>query len=394
MKVENIRIKVSESLWNLTGFKKSIISECKVDEYHAKIIGVLLLLVGVYATLAWAFFFQTVTENLLIPMIAGLFMGFFIVSFDRALIASLSSGKTNFYGLGFRLILAILLGIFLSQPMILKFYQPEIKREAHILFDKKNLERKVALEKLHKVELADFESQKKELQFELDKKSETLLNAESDFKKEMDGTGGTGKTGYSVISKQKEKIFEGHKEGFVALQKRNLPQIENIQNQINSINKDIANDMVSFTKSNAVFGTLIQAEALQSLLVKDATGVLKTRYYLLVFILTLIELSALIAKMLFKTSGYKSKIKLINDLEVTTSENDREISIAKLNKYKELALVNELASIEKFFEASKENNQEHIKNRLNGSKESKDISLKQHWQKFKEMSLINENLSI
>ena len=82
--------KVREILWNLAGFKKDIIKTCKVDSYHAGIIGTLLFIVGIYSALAWTFFFQTVTANPFMPVVAGLFMGFYIVSFDRALIASMS----------------------------------------------------------------------------------------------------------------------------------------------------------------------------------------------------------------------------------------------------------------------------------------------------------------
>src|SRR5688572_11446752 len=121
---------MNDFLWNIAGFKRNIIATCKIDKYHASVIGALLLMVGIYATIAWSFFFQTLHANPVLTILAGVFMGAFIVSFDRALIASMASGKTNIFSLGFRLLLAILLGIFLSQPIILKLYEPEIKRES------------------------------------------------------------------------------------------------------------------------------------------------------------------------------------------------------------------------------------------------------------------------
>jgi len=140
---------LNEFLWSLTGFKKDIISNRKVDSHYALIIGTLLLIVGIYASFAWTFFFQTVSSTPLIPAAAGLFMGFYIISFDRALIASMSTGNSNIFSIGFRLILAVLLGVFLAQPMILKFYQNDIKREAQILVDKKNQERKKIFENIY-----------------------------------------------------------------------------------------------------------------------------------------------------------------------------------------------------------------------------------------------------
>jgi len=183
LKNKNTKDFINNLFWNLGGFKKSIISQCKVDEYHAKIIGLMLFLVGVYATIAWFFFFQTVSQSVLVSLIAGLFMGFFIVSFDRALIASLSSGKTKVYGLVFRLLLAVLLGVFLSQPIILKLYEPEIIREAQILSDKKVQERQLELKKIYQIELNDYKSQKEVLQTQLNNKLALLNVSESDFKK-------------------------------------------------------------------------------------------------------------------------------------------------------------------------------------------------------------------
>ena len=146
--------KLNGYLWNLSGFKKEIIRESKVDGYHATVIGVLLLVVGVYAMFAWTFFFQTVSDNAFVPIVAGIFMGFYIISFDRALIASMSSGKINIFSVIFRLVLATLLGVFLAQPMILKFYENDVKRESQIIVDIKNQDSKKELEAIYATDLS------------------------------------------------------------------------------------------------------------------------------------------------------------------------------------------------------------------------------------------------
>lgn len=346
-------------------------------------------MVGIYATMAWFFFFQTVSNTFLLPMIAGLFMGFFIVSFDRALIASLASGKTNIYSLGFRLLLALLLGIFLSQPIILKLYEPEIMREAQILSDKKVLERKSELEKIHQLELTNYKTQKDVLKTQLDDKLVLLIEAESDFKKEMDGTGGTGRWGYSTVSKLKEKILDRHRIAYENLQLRNNPQIDSLQSKIEAVNSKVVTAMQDYQKNNAVFGTLIQAEALVSLISKEESGSLKMRYYLLVVILTLIELSALIAKLLFKMRSYKSKVSLISDEEVTINEDNKEIALAKLAEYKIQTLESEVALYRKFFETSKEVNHQKVNELISEWQSTKNTSLKSYWRRFKEMLIIN-----
>jgi uncharacterized protein DUF4407 len=389
LEAEKRKDTINTILWNLGGFKKSVITQCKVDEYHAKIIGLMLILVGVYATIAWFFFFQTVSHSVVISLIAGLFMGFFIVSFDRALIASLSSGKTKVYGLIFRLLLAILLGVFLSQPIILKLYQPEIMREVQILSDKKVQERQSELEKIHQLELNNFKTQKDVLQTQLNDKLALLTVAESDFKKEMDGTGGTGRWGYSTVSKLKEKILERHREEYKNLQARNGPQMDSLQSKIEAINNNMAVAMNDYQKNNATFGTLIQAEALGSLISKEGANSLKMRYYLLVVILTLIELSALISKMLFKMPSYKSKVSLISDEEVTTNEDTKEIALAKLAEYKIQILEKDVNLYRKFFESSKEINNKKVSDLTSEWQSEKQSSFKDYWTKFKERLIIS-----
>lgn len=382
---------IKKFLWNISGFKKEVIRTCKVDSYHAQIIGTLLLIVGIYATLAWSFFFQTVTANPVMPFVAGLFMGFFILSFDRALIASMSAGKIKIPSIIFRLLLATVLGIFLAQPMILKFYEKDISREAQILVDKKNQERKKELEVQYKSDLDGLNKQKADLETGLNTEAQLLNRAEQDFKSEMDGSGGTGKWGYNTVSIQKEKILNKHREDYGKMSDSLRPRIDTIQSQINKLNDKIGKDFEAFKQGNTMFGTLIQVEALQSLLAKDKTGSLRMRYYLLAFILALIELSALIAKMLFSMKSYRAKVSFITEEEVGTSENDKEILLGKLEEYKNLTKEHESELIRKFFTDTKNVNNAKLDKLIAEWNDNPDGTYKEFWELFKKKFIINDN---
>lgn len=104
--------KLNRFFWAISGHQREIIAETKVDNYRATIVGAILLMVGIYASLAWTFFFSTVLESFIPAIICGLFAGFFILLFDRALICSISYGKRNIWALGFRFLLALILGVF------------------------------------------------------------------------------------------------------------------------------------------------------------------------------------------------------------------------------------------------------------------------------------------
>lgn len=334
--------KLQNWLWNIAGFKKEVINECKVDQFHASVISLLLIMVGIYATLAWTFFFQTATPNIWLAVLGGLFMGAFIVSLDRALIASLASGKANGILLLFRLSLALLLGVFLSQPMILKLYEPEIQREAQILKDQKEFERKAELEKLYAGAIQNEKSKLTKLENQLTTKEQTLRKSEEDFKKEMDGSGGTGKWGYSVVAKQKEKIFNNHLKEYTDLKATTPLRIQKSQAKLDSIYNTIDSEMAIYSSENQHFGTLIQVAALGAVLDKDETGALKQRYYLLSIILILIELSALIAKLLFRMDSYKQKMMLQTEQELANLRVEKDIAMSRLEKFREIALERDL----------------------------------------------------
>ncbi len=388
MKQDTSRRSLQSYIWTFVGVEKDIIKDCKTDRFHATVIATLLFLVGVYAILAWTFFFQNVTDNIFVAIIGAIFMGTFIVCFDRALIASLSAGKSTYASLGFRLILALLLGVFLAQPMILKMYEPEVKREAQILMDQKVLERKAEYAKIYETEMTELSDQKLALESQLNLKTQALATAENDFKTEMDGSGGTERYGYSTVAKQKEKILKRHESEYATLLATNTPQINQIQNDITALQAKITIETESFGTENAKMGTMIQAAALKSLIDKDETHTLRNRFLLLTLILTLIELSALIAKMLFRMESYRSQIALINTHEIRRAEVDEELFLAKIDKYRELALHNEIDIMEDFYSKSRDINDEKLDGLLEEWKTSEDGTLKGYWQEFEKKFLV------
>lgn len=341
---------VNRFLWAISGHQRDIIQETKVDNYRATVVGAILLMVGIYATLAWTFFFSTVMESRLLALLCGMFAGFFILLFDRALICSISYGKKNFWALSFRFALALILGIFLAQPIILKLYEPDIKREAAILVDKKNQERKKEIEQLYGKEVTDLQARKKEINDAIANKQEQLLINEDAFKKEMDGSGGTGRWGYHTVSQKKESIYKKDLAELEELKKQAQPELKTIDTRLDTIQADINRQLKSFVSATQNQGFLIQAEALQSLLKSDKTNTLVSRYYLLMVILTLIELSALISKLILETGSYGRKVDYYIDKEKKEIEADKELFNNKIDNYRNLTLERETSIIKEFFE--------------------------------------------
>ena len=390
---------VEQFLLYLAGYKQSIIDECEVDKHNAKIIGTVLFCVWIYATVAWFFFFQTVFEGWGIPAFMGFFMGFFILAFDRALIASLSETdkkkdetqkdkwnkffdlfKKIKWGILFRFGLAVLLGIFLSQPMILKFYKPDIDREAKLLKEEKVKEYKYTLDSLYLREIRELQSDIKRENGNIETAFKNAQNAEQIFNDEQDTRGGTGIYGYGTVAKNKEQDKNRYLREYNTIKVASNVIIKNRENKIDSINNSIKLQVDSFKINTPISGTLIQAESLQSLIKKDKTNTLRFRYVLLALILTLIELSALISKFLFKTESYQSQVSSKKAIEVENSESNKRISLHSLNKFEVKLKESVTETINNFFNNIKPSNAEKIqklidewRNTIDEQKSYKDV---------------------
>jgi hypothetical protein len=377
-------------LWNLSGHQKEIISRTEVDRYKAEIVGSLLLMVGVFASLAWTFFFSTVIPNIWISALCGIVAGFFILLFDRALICSLSYGNKNIWALSFRFALALLLGVFLSQPIILKLYEPDIRREAAILIDKKNQERKSELEKVYTSELELLKISRDRIYNSLDEKHKQLVVNEEAFKKEMDGSAGTGRWGYNTVSQKKEAIYLKDLDEYKNMVTKSDPELKWINARLDSLQTKIDMQFSQYARINETQGFLIQAEALQSLLNKDETHTLRNRYILLLVILTLIELSALISKLILNTSSYAKKVELRIEEEIHHSEIDKELSYNKLDTYKRLTLEREQKTIEVFFEKTHAINEKKVNEIIEEWAGSKEQGYKEAWASFWEKLILHD----
>jgi hypothetical protein len=385
-----VREVIRDFLWTISGHQKEIMMETKVDGFRAMVIGAILLLVGIYATLAWTFFFSTVVKNGWLSLCCGMFAGIFIVLFDRALICSLSSGNKSISALSFRFLLAIILGVFLAQPIILKLYEPDIKREAVILIDKKVQERASELDTLYSKEVNSLKSRKEELVLLLTQKQQQLIENEHSFKAEMDGSGGTGHWGYQTVSQKKESIYKKDLAEYEKLRTEYEPEINQLVKKLEGIQDNINAQLIQYKETNQNQGFLIQSEALISLISKDKTHTLRDRYWLLVVILLLIELSALIAKLILETKSYGAKVGFAIEKELKHVETDREIFLAKQETYKRLLLQRETNVIEDFFSKTETTKDLKIEKLTEEWKSSDTQTYKETWDRLNDRLVIHD----
>src|SRR6476660_10449096 len=80
----------TEFLWWLSTAEKEILVDSVIDRNRYRIIGMTVLATWAFATFTWTYFFSTIVDSILLAAGLGLFMGFIILTIDRALLKGIT----------------------------------------------------------------------------------------------------------------------------------------------------------------------------------------------------------------------------------------------------------------------------------------------------------------
>lgn len=297
----------SKFLWWLATADAAILKDCPTDKERYRIIGIAVLVTWMFATLAWGYFFSTVVEDDLVIAGLAIFFGFAILSIDRSLIAAMSrnGGKPQFLPVAFRLVLAVTIGLFISQPVVLMLFKKDI--DAQMVLDRQG-----KLDHFRTEQAALNAARTQPLQQEINTYKSQLLQKQEQVKdykdgyiRETDGTGGSGRIGESAVAKVKKNEYLKSEEELRKLTKDLDSRRLEKEVQLAIIHKEdsIKEQAYLATLTN---GFLSQIEALNTL--TEEHPPLKQRYRLIVFIITLIEIMPLLTKLLMPKGEYDEKL--------------------------------------------------------------------------------------
>ncbi len=349
-------------LWWLSTAEKELLAECMVDRNRYRIIGTMVLGTWSFATLAWTYFWSTITTNWVLSILLGLFMGFIILTIDRALIKGINKfNKTKVAPVLLRSLLAITLGTFMAQPAILFMFDKEIRLQSSLDNEKRKRAKQQEVDSLHMKEKQELTQKKTTQQLQLLDKYAEVGKARAAYVQEIDGTGGTGKVGIKNIAIAKKNEYEK-----LDVEYRLLSGI--LQPNITAIDSNLVVIDATIKKENEIFagllnnGFLTRIEALSNLLKNNEA--LQLRYYLIITILMLIELMPVLAKTLIPSGTYDEKVKLREEMEkeVAAGNQMKERDLKEL--YNRLAKENDEAFLHHFFESTKSERQQKMKDKL------------------------------
>lgn len=368
-------------LWWLSTAEQELLADAVVDRNRYRIVGMTVLATWAFATMAWTYFFSTVTENLWLAIPLGFFMGFIILTIDRALIKGINKfNKNRLLPLLFRGLLAVTIGVFMAQPALLYMFKKEIRLQTSLDNEKKKQLKKQQLDSLYKNRKGELQVEKEKLLQENRSRYALVDAARNNFLSETDGSGGTGKVGIKDIAIAKRNEYQkldGEYQAYVAA---NQPRLLAVENELKGIEDNSKKEEQLFANyfNN---GFLTQIEALNNL-IKDNPA-LKYRYYLLVVILLLIELMPVIAKTLLPAGTYDEKVVLREDMEkeIAHSNTRKEQELKEL--YNSLAHQNDSEAITAFFNLTREDRQEKMKAFSSKWKEDDRQTFDGLWEKMK-----------
>jgi phosphate/sulfate permease len=377
-----------EFLWWLSTAEKELLAQCVVDRNRYRIIGTTVLATWSFATLAWTYFWNTITNNWFLSVLLGLFMGLIILTIDRALIKGINKfNKNKVTPLLLRGVLAVTLGTFMAQPAILFMFDKEIKLQASL----DNVVRKRAkqneLDSLYNPQKKILNAERVQLQHQIDSKYAEVSNARQQYIAEADGSGGTGKVGI-------EKIALAKKEEYEKLDNEYKNLLSSLQPGIAEVDSSLAEINAAIQKENDVFagflnnGFLTRIEALNNL-VKNNTA-LQWRYFLIVIILMLIELMPVLAKTLLPSGTYDEKVRLTEEMEKGVAESNQSKERQLKEMYNQLAKEKDEAFIKYFFSITEAERNEKMKMRLEKWAANHEESFDGFWDQLKKDMLTKQ----
>ena len=351
----------TEFLWWLSTAEKELLIDAVVDRNRHKIIGMTVLATWAFATLAWTYFFSTVAATIWFAIPLGLFMGFIILTIDRALIKGINKFSTQkLWPLLFRGLLAVTIGVFMAQPALLYLFNKEIKLQTSLDNEKRKKAKSLELNSLFKSKKETLLADKENLNKEAATKYADIIKAKDNFLAETDGSGGSGKVGIKTVAMAKKIEYLKLETAYQSLISTQLPAKNSIDIELKNIEETIKKEEVDFAKYFND-GFLTQSEALNNLI--ENNRALQFRYYLLVMILLLIELMPVIAKTILPSGTYDEQAMLQENMEKEIAQTCINQTKQLKEFYNDLAYQNDVEIMTAFFDLTK-------KDRINKIKEN------------------------
>ncbi len=294
-------------LWWMAAADPSLMKDCGPDRFRYSVIGYTVMATWLFATLAWGYFFSTLFDDILIILPAALFFGFIILTIDRGLIAGLNSngGKNKWLSLSLRLMLALTIGFFISQPVVLMLFEKDIDAHLPVVKEKKITAYTKQVRDENTVVLQQARAEIERIRGEQKVKEQEILDLKDAYIRETDGTGGSGKIGEYAIARVKKIAYLKAEEDLIAWKRSVQPALDSALAKEKTTEITIQQRIAEFDKG-LTDGFLTRIETLDDLMLVHPP--VKYRYRLVILLIMMIELMPLLTKLMMPSGLYEEKV--------------------------------------------------------------------------------------
>lgn len=294
-------------LWWMAAADPQLMKDCGPDRFRYSVIGYTVMATWIFATLAWGYFFSTLFDDILIVLPAALFFGFVILAIDRGLIAGLNSsgGKNRWLSLSLRLVLALTIGFFISQPVVLMLFEKDINGHLPIVKEKKIAAYTKQVRAENEIELQTARAEISRIRTEQKVKEQEILDLKNAYIRETDGTGGSGKIGEYTIARVKKMAYLKAEEDLVTWKRNVQPALDSALIREKKTEATIQSNITDFEKGLSD-GFLTRIETLDDLMLTHPP--VKYRYRLVIMLIMMIELMPLLTKLMMPSGLYEEKV--------------------------------------------------------------------------------------
>ena len=215
---------------------------------------------------------------------------------------------------------------------------------------------------------------------ELAVKYNAVSDARKNYLSESDGSGGTGRIGLKDIAIAKRNEYQKLDEEYKSLSQANQPRLLEIKTALEDINKRKQDALGAF-EMQFNNGFLTQIEALANMVKNN--DALRFRYYLVVFILLLIELMPVLAKAMLPKGTYAEKARLKEEMEIEIANSNKQKEQQLKELYNRLAYETDADAIAAFFSTTRDYRNEKMKDFSKSWKDENNQTFDGLWEKMK-----------
>lgn len=220
---------LNEFLWICAGVNRRVLRKCPTDYAKYAGVGGTILFTAILASISGGYaiykvfadeilnkvtnMYETDTHAVIIAAVFGVIWGLMIFNLDRFMVNTMYSDGTHritseeWKGARPRLVLAVFIGIVISTPIELRLFKDKIGLEVRSA-QKDALSKMDEKQQYIKKMISKLEEQKSENNQRVDEKREERAKIEDQAYKEATGTGGSGKVGIGIYTKQLQQRAE------------------------------------------------------------------------------------------------------------------------------------------------------------------------------------------